>query len=452
MNVLFFCALLAPQLAQPVATDPDATPPASTDAPSSLDAALPIGPAVPAPGRSESAAARRVRQGVARTLGPSDGPPQLPSNGDNAADAASDATTDVPPAQPAESTQPAEPSPAPATPTAPTDGAKAAEAPRAKRSFVDDVLARTQSGPLHYGFYYAPDYASVAVLGALSIAAYVYPPPVARRAAFGSSYDPDTRDASAVFAPRNDHTLGAPYRQDTVPAWAIPVLGNAALVGVGALSLTRYPSFRKVHHFVLGAAQAQLASFLSTELIKSAAGRLRPDFRDRMSRYYCAQGRGEVPAGTDCSAVNQEAASARGRGQGTSGIFIDRRELEDGRRSFPSGHAASSFVIASYLALFLGGEMVWGEHANAMTRLPGVAAQVAVMTAAAMVAASRITDGRHHPEDVVAGAGLGTAWAALFYFLHFDLLGRPLVRNVSLAPVAGRDGGLGLSLNGLLPF
>ncbi|MEW5851245.1 MAG: phosphatase PAP2 family protein [Myxococcota bacterium] len=293
------------------------------------------------------------------------------------------------------------------------------------------------SGPAHYAFYYAPDYISVAGLGALSLAVTFFPPPISRRAAFGPSYDPASRSTSEVYAREHDTLLGARFRPDTVPTWALVLVGNAGLLGGLGLGLAHRPSFRKLHHFLLGAAQAQLGTYLLTELTKNAAGRLRPDYRDRMARYYCAPGR-DPPQGVDCTAVRAQAAREG------DGVYIDEKEFNDGRRSFPSGHASNAFAVASYLALFFGGEFVWGEHASAVTRITGVMGQIAALTAALFVCGTRLTDGRHHPEDVAVGAGLGAALGAGAYFLHFDLKGNPMVRSVSLAPLSGEGSGIGL--------
>jgi membrane-associated phospholipid phosphatase len=326
----------------------------------------------------------------------------------------------------------------PEAPAIPPDATRPAPPASAAPLWFEKAI---KEGPFHYAFYYAPDYAAVAVMGGLSLGLLAFPPPPSARAGFGPTYDPGSRDTSSVYSHEYDRLIGNPHRADTVPSWAPPLIGNGALLATGALTLATGKSFRKLHHFLLGAAEAQLATQVVGELAKSTVGRLRPDFRDRMARYYCQPGMGAVPQGVDCTSVNNEAASGQDP-------WISRREFDDGRRSFPSGHTFSSFVIATYLSLFIGGEFVWGENSNAATRLPGIAAQVAAMTAASLVGASRLTDGRHHIEDVVAGAGLGAGMAAAFYFLHFDLQGRPYVRSLSFTPFA-TQGGMGVGFKGL---
>jgi membrane-associated phospholipid phosphatase len=67
-------------------------------------------------------------------------------------------------------------------------------------------------------------------------------------------------------------------------------------------------------------------------------------------------------------------------------------------RSFPSGHTATAFAVASALT------------AEVMRRDPGSrwAAGVPLYAAASMVGWSRMYDDRHWASDVVAGAGFGT--------------------------------------------
>jgi len=68
--------------------------------------------------------------------------------------------------------------------------------------------------------------------------------------------------------------------------------------------------------------------------------------------------------------------------------------------SFPSGHAARMFVVATVISLNV--------------RIPG---RVTAFLVAAMVAVSRVYLGLHWPTDIVAGAVLGVAVALVFALL-----------------------------------
>jgi undecaprenyl-diphosphatase len=66
-----------------------------------------------------------------------------------------------------------------------------------------------------------------------------------------------------------------------------------------------------------------------------------------------------------------------------------------GSSSFPSGHATTAFACATMLAAFA-------------PRL-----RVPLFALAALIALSRLYNGDHYPLDVLAGAALGTATAAI---------------------------------------
>jgi len=81
-------------------------------------------------------------------------------------------------------------------------------------------------------------------------------------------------------------------------------------------------------------------------------------------------------------------------------------------QSFPSGHAAHAASVATLLTL----RLLWhaeravaeSVHCNLLTLAAHLPGPIAVA-----IAASRVHDRWHHPADVVAGLGLGTAVAAL---------------------------------------
>jgi membrane-associated phospholipid phosphatase len=182
--------------------------------------------------------------------------------------------------------------------------------------------------------------------------------------------------------------------------------------------------------FFVGALQTLLGTIVLTETAKNNAGRLRPDFIDRADRYYCHLA--EVPDlyRSRCSAL--EAG-------GELGAAVDEDVLQRGRRSFWSGHSALSFAAMTYAALYVGGRMVWGRSATTVTRVIGLFAQGASLTAAGFIASSRLSDGVHHVEDVVVGSALGITLAMVGYWLHFDSSGE-VRRGISLQAMPTQDG------------
>jgi membrane-associated phospholipid phosphatase len=109
-----------------------------------------------------------------------------------------------------------------------------------------------------------------------------------------------------------------------------------------------------------------------------------------------------------------------------------RRERPDGSndKSFPSGHASSTFALAA----------VAEEHY-------GWKAGVPAYTLAAFVAASRVQREKHFPTDVIAGATLGYVVGRAVVRVNDKPLDPAGATHVSVAPVVTRrDRGLVISL------
>ena len=98
--------------------------------------------------------------------------------------------------------------------------------------------------------------------------------------------------------------------------------------------------------------------------------------------------------------------------------------LNNGRRSFPSGHSGTAFNVFVFLALY-----TWGKTGAfnfkkraLMIRSYSVISGILLIFPAVWIAASRLSDYRHHTEDVIAGALLGTFFACLGYFVYYPSL------------------------------
>jgi membrane-associated phospholipid phosphatase len=309
--------------------------------------------------------------------------------------------------------------------------------------------ARAQTTHPKKGWWWTPSddilqySANFLVLGLLPVFASIKP---TSHALIGPSFDPN--HPSEILSPEHAADLGHRYAvSETVPTWELMLLaGGANLVVIGeAMAHARanesldpdapsaYPG-AYIHDTFFGAADAVLFTFTSTEVLKTAFGRLRPDFQDRVKLAYCAL---PFPV-IDCTGVKLAPTPPD--------VFVD------GRSSFPSGHASISFATATYGFLVLGGQFQWGEQRSAGLGLLAAVGQAAMLGTATWVAATRIADGRHNPTDVIAGGLLGTAWAHFAYWRRFDVRGRPRRLNkrvpyesdppVSLVPMPG---GLGLA-------
>eukprot|EP00057_Strongylocentrotus_purpuratus_P010196 XP_011664670.1 PREDICTED: phosphatidate phosphatase PPAPDC1B [Strongylocentrotus purpuratus] len=99
----------------------------------------------------------------------------------------------------------------------------------------------------------------------------------------------------------------------------------------------------------------------------------------------------------------------------------DLDTINEGRKSFPSGHSSFSFCAFGFTAFYLAGKLHTFE-----SRGRGVGWRILVTLAplyvALMVALSRTADYRHHYEDVIAGSLLGLAVAYAIYRQYFPAL------------------------------
>ncbi|EED16489.1 PAP2 domain protein [Talaromyces stipitatus ATCC 10500] len=155
---------------------------------------------------------------------------------------------------------------------------------------------------------------------------------------------------------------------------------------------------------ILGLLLSQGLAFVTTQILKNACGKPRPDLIDRCR---------PAPDSHDQPVF----------GLSNSTICTgDPALIKDGFRSWPSGHSSSSFAGLFYLSLYLSGKM------HIMDKRGEVWKAIIVMVpilAATLIAVSRIMDARHHPFDVITGSLLGvfTAWAS--YRQYFPSLSEP---------------------------
>ncbi len=256
------------------------------------------------------------------------------------------------------------------------------------------------------------------ILGGLAMvgAARLFEHPLPAR--LGPVYDP--KQPAAIFAPALADRIGKGYREEgdgeLVPVSAATVAVGAVFVAVGIDAVIHQASGgtgggRTTHDALVGFAEGAALTLGLTEMLKPIVGRLRPDFQDRALRYHCQV----APIdGVDCTGVPRLAATDAEA----------RRLLDDGRKSFPSGHSAASFFAATYAASYLGGRYIWGAEATDTSRSIALLSSGLLLSAAGFIATSRFDDGRHNLTDIVTGAGLGVSFAAFSYWRRFDGAGR----------------------------
>jgi phosphatidate phosphatase len=165
---------------------------------------------------------------------------------------------------------------------------------------------------------------------------------------------------------------------------------------------------------MLDALLAALITSLFTIVTKITVGRLRPD--------YLALCQPSIPS----NITLEYGIGASSNPECTNGSDMDRREI-DGHWSFPSGHASTAFSLATYCVVYVVYTVYWrrnwslytssNNNNNIILTKKRVYLEVAhsvvllyimcVWALAWGIAASRVTDYKHHPSDVVAGALLG---------------------------------------------
>jgi diacylglycerol diphosphate phosphatase / phosphatidate phosphatase len=225
-------------------------------------------------------------------------------------------------------------------------------------------------------------------------------------------------DNPAIQYPHAEHER-VPTPMLYVYAIAIPFASIAAY-----LLLTR-SSAHKLHVSLLGLGITLVLAELLTNIIKNAVGRPRPDLLSRC----------KPKAGTPTT--------------GLVGIDVctetDPHTLQDGWRSFPSGHSSFSFAGLGYLALHLAGQLR-ALHTGA--DLPRFLICLIPLLAAGGVAVSRLEDYRHDPYDVTVGSLLGFTVAYFSYRRYFPRLrsancAEPYAVSVDGSRLKGRDEEMG---------
>jgi membrane-associated phospholipid phosphatase len=255
-------------------------------------------------------------------------------------------------------------------------------------------------------------------------------------ALIGPRYDP--KNPEAILADRYAGALGGELSTEKVTVNQLAVSLAVGWLGAAAIAATAVPGsesafdLQSLHHGLVGYAEALLLTTAVTEASKATIGRLRPDFQARVLRKHCTAGASAPLPESRCEGIRST---------------NDAELVDDGRKSFFSGHTATAFATAGFLTLQLGGRMVWGDEATAETRWLGITGQVALLAGATWVAWGRVDDNRHHPLDVGIGAAVGLAFANLGYWRFFDLRGR--ARGGSAVGLSGGPEGVpGLGLSG----
>ncbi|KAF8040319.1 hypothetical protein BT93_B2528 [Corymbia citriodora subsp. variegata] len=189
--------------------------------------------------------------------------------------------------------------------------------------------------------------------------------------------------------------LKYPLQQNTVPFWAVSVIAMLLPIVVFLISYLIRRDLYDLHHAILGLLFSVLITGLTTDAIKDAVGRPRPDFFWRCF----PDGKGvfdPVTRGVLCTG--------------------DKAVIKEGYRSFPSGHTSWSFAGLVFFAWYLSGKIRLFDRRGHIAKLCIV---FLPLLSAALIGISRVGDYRHHWQDVFAGAFLGTIVASFCYLQFF---------------------------------
>ncbi|KAF9100592.1 hypothetical protein BGX29_006465 [Mortierella sp. GBA35] len=217
-----------------------------------------------------------------------------------------------------------------------------------------------------------------------------------------------------------DVSLMYPYKEkETIPTWALIVIAvvfPAVLMAVVSFAIRR--SSYDFHSGFLGLLLSVSLSIVVTQVLKVTVGKHRPDFLDR------------------CKPMLNGVAITRDEPLKLWSVDVctttDHFVFKDGMRSFPSGHASTSFAGLLYLSLWLAGKVHVFDRKG--YSLKSVILMVPIL-AAMLVTISRIMDYRHAAADVGWGAVIGIVFAIFAYHQYYP----SITKSHSHIPYPPRD-------------
>jgi len=160
-------------------------------------------------------------------------------------------------------------------------------------------------------------------------------------------------------------------------------------------------SWWDLHHSALGLWLSITLTGSITQIIKVTVGRPRPDL---LSRCQPLPGSEDPPWGLSTVAICTQTS---------------KHILEDGWRSFPSGHSSLAFSGLGFLAFYLAGKLRPFDsrgHAGKVWLL------LLPLGIASWIAITRTMDYRHHWHDVLTGSALGIGIAYASYRQYYPRL------------------------------
>lgn len=147
--------------------------------------------------------------------------------------------------------------------------------------------------------------------------------------------------------------------------------------------------------------------FCIMAVLKVYAGRLRPDYLDRLKSAGYTSSMTSLP-------------SPQKNPKFYCNLMDEHPELKEGRLSFPSGHSSTSFAVFTVMAFFCVAYLRPFARQASFTRLVICLCPLIVPT---MCAVSRTRDNKHHFSDILGGSLIGIACALVAFYGSFRQVG-----------------------------
>jgi len=221
----------------------------------------------------------------------------------------------------------------------------------------------------------------------------------------------------------DDDTIRHPYKESTVGVPALVVISyGLPLVIICLVETSRLKHSKIFTHSRLGRQVYNVAgvfvfgafvNHLLTDTSKYTIGRLRPHFIQVCNPNLTKD---------QCGEVNSPKYVTEFVCQGQDGVSqeVTDQRLHDARLSFVSGHASLSVYSMWFSIVYLQHRMSGRDF-----RLLKPLIQVGCLLFALFTSLTRVSDYKHHPEDVVGGALLGLVMSTVAnMFLDTRLVGR----------------------------
>ncbi|KAJ2847922.1 hypothetical protein IWW36_003597 [Coemansia brasiliensis] len=210
----------------------------------------------------------------------------------------------------------------------------------------------------------------------------------------------------------HDKAISYPYvppHQQTVTVpmlFAVSIAMPVAVIVMVSVGFKR--NLHDLHVGLLGLLMGVSLTLMFTNSLKNVLGRPRPSLLARCLPTMPSHALDDPPQGLSTISICTQTNMA---------------VLNEGFRSFPSGHTSLAFAGMTYLAYYMAGKLhVFDRqgftYKSFMVFMP--------LLIAATVGATRVADYWHHPTDVFVGAVIGMCTATFSYHQYFPLLISPV--------------------------